>query len=112
MPVFRIVYIDDDTFAPRTLSAAFADRAAAEIAMAKHGHRIVHVAELGAGESLRDPVAVAMAPECDASAARSPAAEDARVDAAPRVRFASYDLAGAAAVAAGIALLGAALLLF
>ena len=34
MPTYRIVYIDDDTFAPRTLTAAFPNRTAVEIAMA------------------------------------------------------------------------------
>lgn len=111
MPVFRIVYIDDDTFAPRTLSAAFADRAAAEIAMAKHGHRVVHIAVLGAGESPRDPIAVPMAPGCDAS--RAQPRESGRATAPqPPARLPSYDIAGAAVVAVGIAVAGAVLLLF
>lgn len=111
MPIFRIVYIDDDTFAPRTLTAAFADRAAAEIAMARHGHRVVHMAEMGAGESAADPVRIPMAGERMVSGASESAAQDRPVP-ATRVPFGliRYDLAGVAAV--GIMVAGVAYLLF
>ncbi len=122
MPTFRIVYIDDDTFAPRTLTAAFPHRAAAEIAMAKHGHRVVHIAELKLGESAADPISVAMADNDGAAcgvSARGAAGDAIRK---PREREPAsvtpsllglpvYDLAGVAVVAAGIALAGAAILL-
>lgn len=111
MPTFRIVYIEDDTFAPRTLTAAFADRAAAEIEMAKHGHRVVHIAEMRAGERAFDPVTVAMAPASDAT--KVPARHDApeRITATqPLLGLPRYDLAAVAVVMAGIAV--AAYLLF
>ena len=113
MPTYRIVYIDDDTFAPRTLTAAFPSRAAVEIAMAKHGHRVVHIAEMRAGESAADPIEVAMPaesakPAADAtSPGRAPATPTHWMLGLPR-----YDLAGVAVVAAGIAVAGAAYLLF
>ncbi len=63
MPTFRIVYVEDETFAPRTLTAAFPDRAAAEITMARHGHRIVQIAEVGHRESVADPIRIAVVAE-------------------------------------------------
>ena len=106
MPTFRIVYVEDDTFAPRTLTASLADRSAAEIAMAKHGHRIVHIAALDAGASAADPIRVAMAaarPRADDVAPHEPA------PAAPqRLGLARYDLAGAAIAVAGLAAAGVA----
>jgi hypothetical protein len=111
MPTFRIVYIDDDTFAPRTLTAAFPDRAIAEIAMARHGHRVVHIAEMRSGESAGDPVSVAMAPEADQGATAMPG-EPARAPVPRMLGLPAYDLAGAAVIAAGLAVAGAALLLF
>lgn len=113
MPIFRIVYIDDDTFAPRALTAAFPDRAAAEIAMAKHGHRIAHIAEMGAGECERGPVAIPMAPACDAAAPPARPGESGHARAPQTlIGLPAYDLAGAFVVVAGIAIAGAALLLF
>ncbi len=108
MPIFRIVYIDDDTFAPRTLTAAFANRTAAEITMAKHGHRVVHISDLGPGESATDPVRIAMA-----DGAEAPAAHEAPVRPAsrPLLRRLRDDLAGVATVA-GIVAIGAVLLIF
>lgn len=110
MPTFRIVYVEDDTFAPRTLTASFHDRATAEIAMAKHGHRVVHIAALDAGESPADPVRIEMA----AAASRPEAAAFARRErAAPhRVGLARFDLAGAAIAVVGLAAAGAAIFLF
>jgi len=113
MPTFRIVYIDDDTFAPRTLTAAFPDRLAAEIAMARHGHRIVHIADTRVGETAAAPIDVAMAPQSAASGGRKPRREPARVTATqPLLGLPRYDLAGLVVVAAGIAFAGAAILLF
>jgi len=105
MPTFRIVYIDDDTFAPRTLTAAFSDRAAVEIAMAKHGHRVVHIAELRTGESMADPIEIAMSGVAEPRDARQPASE-------PTLGLPRYDLASIAVVAVSVAVAGAALLLF
>jgi hypothetical protein len=110
MPVFRIVYIDDDTFAPRTLTAAFPSRAAVEIAMAKHGHRVAHIAELGAGESAADPIEISIA-SGEGPAARRPADVPARA-AQQVLGLPRYDLAGAAVVVVGFAIAGAAFLLF
>jgi len=113
MPTFRIVYIDDDTFAPRTLTAAFADRAAAEIEMARHGHRVVHLAEMRVGETAADPVSVPMAAASDASLMSPQPNPQARITATqPLLGLPRYDLAGVAVVAAGIAMAGAAYLLF
>ncbi len=114
MPTFRIVYIDDDTFRPRTLTAAFPDRATAEIAMAKHGHRVAHIAELGAGELPTGPVAVRMAPDAEQELARdklgAPERANARAIAAqPLLGRPRHDLAGVAIVAAGLAVAGAAI---
>jgi hypothetical protein len=109
MPTFRIVYIDDDTFAPRTLTAAFPDRAAAEVAMAKHGHRVVHVAQMRAGENAADPVRIAMPAEADRDAAGLAAH---RPEARTLLGLRHYDLAGVAVAAVGIAVAGAAFLLF
>lgn len=112
MPIFRIVYIDDDTFAPRTLTAAFANRTAAEIVMAKHGHRVVHMAELGPGENGVEPMLIAMADGAAPPAAREAPARHAR-SAAPRpllVRLRD-DLAGVATVLCIVAV-GAAFLIF
>lgn len=113
MPTFRIVYIDDDTFRPRTLTAAFANRQAAEIAMAKHGHRVAHITEMRTSETAVDPVEVAMA-EPPRPAAGPPAeTARARITATqPLLGLPRYDLAGVAVVAAGIAMAGAAILLF
>lgn len=108
MPIFRIVYIDDDTFAPRTLTAAFANRAAAEIAMARHGNRVVHMSELGPGERATDPVPIAMAGGAGAPAAREAPARPAPRPLLERLR---RDLAGVATVA-GIVAIGAVLLIF
>src|SRR5262245_58440013 len=108
MPVFRIVYIDDETFLPRTLTVAFPNRAAVEIAMARHGHRVVHIAELGVGEGAADPIKI---PIVGASGEREPRAE--REPATwPRLGLPRYDLAGAVVVAVGVALAGAAYFLF
>jgi hypothetical protein len=109
MPVFRIVYIDDDTFAPRTLTAGFASRAAAEVAMAKHGHRVVHIVELRAGERAADPIEVpiAMGEARDSGEALHASARATR----PMLGWPRYDLAGAAVVAVGFAIAGAAFLL-
>jgi hypothetical protein len=113
MPTFRIVYIDDDTFAPRTLTAAFADRAAAEIEMAKHGHRVVHLAEMRVGETAADPVSVPMAAASDARlTAPRPNTQEHITATQPLLGLPRYDLAGVAVVAAGIAVAGAAYLLF
>jgi hypothetical protein len=115
MPTFRIVYIDDDTFAPRTLTAAFPDRAAIEIAMAKHGHRVVHIAELRAGESAADPIEIAMSgvAEPREQGARDSAGPSEGASAArPLLGLPRYDLAGVAVVAVGVVIAGAALLLF
>lgn len=113
MPTFRIVYIDDDTFRPRSLTAAFADRAAAEIEMARHGHRVVHLAEMRVGETAADPVSVPMAA---ASKARlltlQPETRERITATQPLSGLPRYDLAGVAVVAAGIAVAGAAYLLF
>jgi hypothetical protein len=110
MPIFRIVYIDDDTFAPRTLTAAFPDRAAVEIAMAKHGHRVAHVAELRAGESAADPIAVPMVAADDRDMRRPPAAR--APERPPLLGLPRYDLAGVAVVAVGFAIASAAFFLF
>jgi hypothetical protein len=113
MPTFRIVYIDDDTFRPRTLTASFADRAAAEIAMAKHGHRVVHVVELRADESPDDPVAVPIVPGSNAGGATAPRAASERARAPrPLLGLPRYDLAGVTVFAAGIAVAISAILLF
>jgi hypothetical protein len=112
MPTYRIVYIDDDTFAPRTLTAAFPSRAAVEIAMAKHGHRVAHIVEMRSGESAADPIEIAMLPESEkpdmgeALPRHGPAAPTRWMLGLPR-----FDLAGVV-VAAGIAVAGAAYLLF
>lgn len=113
MPTFRIVYIDDDTFAPRSLTADFPDRAAAEIAMAKHGHRVVHVAALEAGARVTDPILIAM----PAAAARiDPRPAGPCREQAPAVPkgpiLPRYDLAGAAVAVVGLAVAGVALFLF
>lgn len=108
MPIFRIVYVDDDTFAPRTLTAAFANRTAAEIAMAKHGHRVVHMAELGPGESAVAPARIAMAGGAEPKAARESPAHHAPRPLLERFRD---DLAGVATVL-GIIAVGAAFLIF
>jgi hypothetical protein len=111
MPIFRIVYIDDDTFAPRTLTAAFANRAAAEIAMAKHGHRVAHMAELGAGENGAAPVQIEMTGGQPGAALPAPARHG--PGAAPRrlLRRLRDDLTGVATVL-GIVVVGAVLLIF
>jgi hypothetical protein len=111
MPVFRIVYIDDDTFAPRTLTAAFADRAAAEAAMARHGHRIVHMAQMRDGESAADPVRIPMAGG-RASPGEAAAARRDTPTAAPRMPFGLAKLGLAGVAAAGIMVAGVAILLF
>ena len=108
MRTYRIVYIDDDTFAPRTLTAAFASRAAAEGEMAKHGHRVVHIAETRAGERATDPVRVEIAgdpnpPHEEACAARQTTRRTARV------ALARHSIAGLVA-AIGIVAAGAAYL--
>ena len=110
MPIFRIVYIDDDTFAPRTLTAAFPDRAAVEIAMAKHGHRVAHVAELRAGERAADPIAIPMVAADDRDM-RKPTAERGP-ERQPLFGLPRYDLAGVAVMAVGCAVAGAAYFLF
>jgi len=115
MPTFRIVYIDDDTFSPRTLTAAFAHRAAAEIAMAKHGHRVVHIAEMKAAESPTDRVVVPMAGDGAADGAGGGKGTEARERATatqPLLGLPRYDLASVAVIAAGLAVAGAAFLLF
>jgi hypothetical protein len=113
MPTFRIVYIEDDSFAPRTLTAAFADRVAAEIEMAKHGHRVVQIAEMRAGQRASDPITVTMAPASDTSMAPAQPDIPERLTATqPLLRLPRYDLAGVAVVAAGIVVAGAAYLLF
>lgn len=109
MPIFRIVYIDDDTFTPRCLTAEFPDRAAAEIAMARHGHRVVHLAALAAAESAADPIRIAIS---DASAPHEIAIAPARERAPRRFAFRRDDLAGAAVAVAGLAAFGAAIFLF
>ena len=111
MPTFRIVYIDDDTVASRTLTAAFADRAAAEIAMAKHGHRVVHAVQIGAGEQAKDPIRIPVSEEgqdrvADAAMPRPERAPAARTLFGPP----RYDLAGVAVAVVAVA--GAAFLLF
>lgn len=107
MPTFRIVYIDDDTFAPRSLTAEFPDRAAAEIALAKHGLRVVHIAPLTAGETAVDPVRIAMA-AAQVAAPRGPHMPDER----RRRTLPRYDLAGAGVALVGLAVAGVAFLLF
>lgn len=81
--------------------------------MAKHGHRVAHIAAMRARETAADPVAVAMAEPPRAAA--DPPAEGApeRIAAPePLPGLPRYDLAGVAVVAAGIAMAGAAILLF
>ena len=112
MPTYRIVYIDDDTFAPRTLTAAFPSRAAVEIAMAKHGHRVVHIAEMRVGESAADPIEIAMPAEGEKAAGEASPRREPAVPAHWMRSLPRYDLAGVAVVAAGIAVAGAAYLLF
>jgi hypothetical protein len=113
MPTFRIVYIVDDTFAPRTLTAAFADRAAAGIEMAKHGRRVLHLAEMRVGEMPADPVSIPMAAASDAGFMPLKSEMRERVTATqPLLGLPRYDLAGVAVVAVGIAVAGAAYLLF
>ena len=113
MPTFRIVYIEDDTFAPRTLTAAFADRVAAEIEMAKHGHRIVHIAEMRADERASGPIVVGMAKAADAGTAPAASGAPARATPVqPLLGLPRYDLAGVAVIAAGFVVAGAAYLLF
>jgi hypothetical protein len=113
MPTYRIVYIDDDTFAPRTLTAAFPSRAAVEIAMAKHGHRVVHIADMKVGENAADPIELAMPLEGEKPSASERLPRRAPATAThPLLGLPRYDLAGVAVVAAGIAVAGAAYLLF
>jgi len=107
MPTFRIVYIDDDTFTPRTLTAAFSDRAAAEIEMARHGHRIVHIVPMRSGETARDPIRVPMVPETEESAL--PERPAYRGAAQPLLGILAHDLAGVAVIAAGLAAAGVAI---
>lgn len=106
MRTYRIVYIDDDTFAPRTLTAAFANREAAEIAMARHGHRIVHLAEMRVGERATDPIGIEIAcgPDRPGVGARAPIRRMARL------ALARHSIAGLA-VALGIVAAGAAYLM-
>ena len=116
MPVFRIVYIDTDhaddaNVSVRTLTAAFEDRATAEAAMAKHGHRIAHLAELGQAESISDPVKLKIAGGFTAIPRRH--RDDERASAVhPFIGLPRYDLAAMAVVIAGAMMTGAAIWLF
>jgi hypothetical protein len=116
MPVYRIVYTDDDSFRPRTLTAEFPSRPAAEAAMAKHGHRIAHIAEMGLGESIADPVVVPMASgatSCAGTSFTRECRERLRASAPqPLLGLPIYDLAAVMVVIAGAAMASAALLLF
>ena len=106
MRTYRIVYIDDDTFAPRALTAAFASRAAAEVAMAQHGHRIVHLAEMRIDERATDPIGIEIAcgPDRPAVGTRAPTRRTASL------ALARHGIAGLAA-ALGIVAAGAAYLM-
>ena len=116
MPVFRIVYIDTDrtddaNIKLRTLTAAFENRATAEAAMAKHGHRIAHLAEMGQAESLSDPVTLSIASGFTAIPRRH--RDDERASAThPFLGMPRYDLAAMAVVIAGAMMTGAAIWLF
>ena len=116
MPIFRIVYVEDDTFAPRTLTAAFPDCAAAEIEMARHGHRVAHIAEMRSGESAGDPITVPMVPDDKSGeipiAPPVPGRRVPATGARPLLGIPAYDIAGVAVIAAGIVMAGAAFLLF
>ena len=110
MQTYRIVYIDDDTFAPRTLTAAFASRAAAELAMARHGHRVVHIAEMRAGESAADPIRIEIA--CGSDRLRpEPTARRPKAVWPTQLALARHGIVGVVAVL-GFAAAGAAYLLF
>jgi len=112
MPIFRIVYIDSDCIDDartglRTLTAAFENRATAEAAMAKHGHRIAHLAEIGRGESLSDPAASGF------TSSRSRLQVEACASAThPYFELPRYDLAALAVIFVGAAMTGAAIWLF
>ena len=116
MPVFRIVYVDTDhaddaNMSLRTLTAAFEKRATAEAAMAKHGHRIAHLAEMGPTESVSNPVTVPIAGGFMASPPRHRV--EARASATyPFFGLPRYDLAAMAVAAAGAVMAGAAIWLF
>jgi hypothetical protein len=115
MPTFRIVYIDtdriDDTgFTVRTLTATFPDRASAEDAMARHGHRIAHLAELGAGETVRDAPVLRI--EEGAAILDEPARPARRARARWTRAVPVQDLAAAALVAAGAVMACVAVWLF
>jgi len=71
MPAFRLVYVQDEIGRPETVTADFKSRADAVAALAARGLRVLHVAELRAGESASDPVVVPMA--ADAVAPERPA---------------------------------------
>lgn len=68
MPAFRLVYVQDEIGRPETVTADFKNRADAAAALAARGLRVLHVAELCAGESASDPVLVPMAAEAVAPA--------------------------------------------
>lgn len=116
MPIFRIVYIDSDCIDDartglRTLTAEFENRATAEAAMAKHGHRIARLAEIGRGESRSHPVTVPIASGFAAS--RSRLRVEARASSThPCFGLPRYDLAALAVVFAGAVMTGAAIWLF
>jgi hypothetical protein len=115
MPIFRIVYIDtdyvgDESLRPRTLTAAFADRAAAEAAMAKHGLRIAYIAEAGRDAGGSELATIPMAGDSPPQApVPIPPAVGERNSVATLPR---YDLAAWTVVVAGAAMVGAAFWLF
>lgn len=68
MPAFRLVYVQDEIGRPETLTADFKSRAEAVAALATRGLRVLHIAELRAGESASDPIVVPMAADAVAPA--------------------------------------------
>jgi hypothetical protein len=121
MPVFRIVYIDEVSLRPHTLTEEFPSRAAAQAALERRGHRIAHVAEMRPGESVTDPIVVPMA---GASAVRAPGAiagaalsfsgerRPASAGLLPALGLPIYDIAAVGVVVAGALMASAALVLF
>jgi hypothetical protein len=66
MPALRIVYVSDDIGRAETVTAQFANREDAVRALAACGLRVLHIAELRAGESATDSIAVPMAAAANA----------------------------------------------
>lgn len=83
--------------------------------MAKHGHRVVHITELRAGESAADPIEIAMSGVAEPREQTAPNAAGPREGASAArtlLGLPRYDLAGVAVLAVGVVIAGAALLLF